>query len=91
MNLEWQNVKKRQAERRMRKTGLTVHKEIFKSKSIQSFRLLLSSKKEYFSGKIAEVGNDQKQLYKITNNLLGNSNAPIFPTHDNKEDLANTF
>lgn len=38
-------LEKLQAERRMRKTGLTVHKEIFKFKSIQSCRLLLSSKK----------------------------------------------
>ena len=27
-------------------------------------------KKEYFTSKISEIGHDQKQLYKVTNNLL---------------------
>lgn len=82
---------KRRAERLMRETGLVVHKEIFKSKSLESCRLLLSAKENYFSEKIAEIGTDQKQLYKITNNLLGKDCGPIFPTLDNKEEMANEF
>lgn len=82
---------KRRAERFMRETGLVVHKEIFKSKSLESWRLLLSAKENYFSEKIAEIGTDQKQLYKITNNLLGKDCGPIFPTRDNKEEMANEF
>lgn len=82
---------KRRAERLMRETGLVVHKEIFKSKSLESCRLLLSAKENYFSEKIAEIGTDQKQLYKITNNLLGKDCGPIFPTRDNKEEMANEF
>lgn len=30
---------------------------------------------------IADIENDQKQLYKLATNLLGNSYAPIFLNH----------
>lgn len=53
--------------------------------------MLLSVKENYFSEKITEIGTDQKQLYKITNNLLGKDCGPLFPTRDNKEEMANEF
>lgn len=75
----------------MRITNLTVHRQMFRDKSIQVTKLLLETKKKYYSDKIYEIGNDQKQLYKLTKSLMGKQNAPIFPSNSCEQDLANTF
>lgn len=81
---------KRRAERQMRKTNLTVHRQMFRDKSTQVTKLLLETKKKYYSNKIYEIGTDQKKLYKFTNLLMGKQNAPIFPSNRCERDLVNT-
>lgn len=76
------------AERQMRKTNLTVHRQMLRDKSIQVTKLLLETKKKYYSDKIYEIGNDQKKLYKLTNSLIGKQNAPLFPSNSCEQDLA---
>jgi hypothetical protein len=44
--------------------------EIYHEKCRNVGKLLFRCKKEYFTSKISEIGHDQKQLYKVTNNLL---------------------
>ena len=46
---------------------------------------------EYFSNKISELGNDQKQLQRLTNNLMGKTNEVVLPMHKNSLDLSNKF
>ncbi|XP_062609777.1 uncharacterized protein LOC134271591 [Saccostrea cucullata] len=49
---------KRRAERQMRKSNLTVHRQIFRDTSIQVTRLILETKKKYYSDKIDETSMD---------------------------------
>ncbi|CAC5397331.1 unnamed protein product [Mytilus coruscus] len=46
---------------------------------------------DYYSNKISEVGHDQKKLLKLTNGLLGNTNAVILPSHHSEIELSNRF
>lgn len=64
---------------------------MFRDKSIQVTKLLLETKKKYYSNKIYDIGNDQKQLYKLTKSLMGKQNAPIFPSNSCEQDLTNTL
>jgi hypothetical protein len=54
-------------------------------------KLLYSCKKEFFSTKINEIGNDQKRLYKMCNDIMGNKKEVVLPTHNDDEELANRF
>ncbi|CAG2254533.1 unnamed protein product [Mytilus edulis] len=97
-NTEWYGdkirkakVKRRKAERTMRKTKLEVHKLIYKELCVTSNKILIQSKTDYFSNKISDIGNDHKKLFKLTNGLLGNSNDVILPSHQSEFELLNRF
>ena len=51
---------KRKAERLWRRTGLTVHREIFKEERDKYNKLLLSSKVSYYNQRIIDCGQDSK-------------------------------
>ena len=83
---------RRKSERRMRKTQLIVDiKEIYHEKCRNVGKLLFRCKKEYFTNKISEIGHDQKQLYKVTNNLLGKTKETVLPSIPDHYELANRF
>ena len=50
---------------------------------------LFRCKKEYFINKISEIVHDQKQLYKVTNNLLGKTKETVLPSIPDLYELAN--
>ena len=81
---------RRKAERRMRKSNLTVHREMFRDTCLKT-NTLLKCKKDYFSKKISEIEHDQKQLYRLTNNLMGNKRDVILPSHHDEKALADKF
>jgi hypothetical protein len=82
---------RRKAERRMRKSNLTVHREMFRDTCLKTNTLLLKCKKDYFSKKISEIEHDQKQLHRLTNNLMGNKRDVILPSHHDEKALADKF
>ncbi|CAG2242592.1 unnamed protein product [Mytilus edulis] len=82
---------RRKAERRMRKSNLTVHRQIFQDTCLKASKLLLKSKKDYFSTKISEIEHDQKQLHRLTNDLMGNRREIILPSHKDEKVLADKF
>ena len=82
---------RRKSERRMRKTQLTVDKEIYHEKCRNVGKLLFRCKKDYFINKISEIGHDQKQLYKVTTNLLGKTKDTVLPSIPDHYELANHF
>jgi len=82
---------RRKAERRMRKTNLTIHHQIFREACITTNQLLLQCKKDYFSNKISEIGHDQKQLHRLTNDLMGNKREVFLPEHEDDKLLADKF
>ena len=97
-NTEWytedlRNAKRmcRKAERRMQKSNLTVDRQNFKQLCNKTNELIVRRKREYFSNKIFESEHDQKQLYRLTNSLLGNKRENILPSHANDRTLANDF
>ncbi|CAG2215033.1 unnamed protein product [Mytilus edulis] len=82
---------RRKAERRMRKSNLTVHRQIFQDTCLKASKLLLKSKKDYFSTKISDIEHDQKQLHRLTNDLMGNRREIILPSHKDEKVLADKF
>ena len=97
-NTEWytdelRNSKRecRRAERKMRKTKLTIHQQLYKEKCIQTNKQLLKCKRDYYSNKIAEISNSQKQLHRITSDLIGNKREVVLPSYQNENDLSNRF
>jgi hypothetical protein len=84
-----QNRKK--AEKQWRKTKLTVHRQIFKDKCREVNRSLIKAKKDFYCTKILECGKDQKQLFQLTKNLMGDTGEVILPTTTSAEELANKF
>ena len=82
---------RRKSERRMRKTQLTVDKEIYHEKCRNVGKPLFRCKKEYFTNKISEIGHDQKQLYKVTNNLLSKTKETLLPSIPDHYEFGNRF
>ncbi|VDI70250.1 Hypothetical predicted protein [Mytilus galloprovincialis] len=82
---------RRKAERRMRKTKLTIHRQMFRESCITTNQLLIKCKKDYFSSKVSEIGHDQKQLHRLTNDLMGNKREIFLPEHENDKLLADKF
>jgi len=54
-------------------------------------RLLKHARIEYYSHKVESCGHDQKNLVKITKNLLGGTNEVILPTNKASKKLAHDF
>ena len=54
-------------------------------------KLLMRSKRTYYSDKIAECGNSHKCLFRITKNLVGHKGEIILPSCSSDEHLANKF
>ena len=70
-NTEWyidelrnSKMERRRAERKMRKTKLTVHQQIYKEKCLQTNKQLLKCKRDYYSNKIAERITIRKSYIK---------------------------
>ncbi|XP_062582897.1 uncharacterized protein LOC134244661 [Saccostrea cucullata] len=82
---------RRKAERLMRRTNLAVHKDIFNQKCMQVTKLIQHCKSQFYINKIQEIGSDSKQLFKLTNNLMGNTNLSVLLEHDSEIDLASKF
>ena len=63
--------KRRQYERRWRKTGLEIHRQIYRAQCNTVGRLLLDTRTGYYQAKLEACGQDQKAIYNIANHLLG--------------------
>ena len=78
---------RRKSKRKMRKSKLTVDIQIYRVKC----NSVSKTNKQYLSDKIEEIGNDSKQLFKLTNNIMGKTKETILPSIDDKHQLANRF
>ena len=52
---------------------------------------MISAKKTLCSAKIRDCGKDQKQLFKLTSHLMGNTGRVILPIHESADQLATIF
>ena len=82
--------KKRQAERKWKKSGLTIHKEIFKSQKTECIKVIKNEKRKYVNDKISST-NSSKDLFKICNVMLGKSNDKSLPDFAKKNELPDIF
>ena len=62
--------KRRRAERKWRKTDLTVDKELLKESQKEVSNLSEVAKKNYYNDKISENQNNPKKLFSISNSLF---------------------
>jgi hypothetical protein len=74
----------------MRKSNLTVHREMFRDTCLKANTFPLKCK-DYFSNKISEIEHDQKQLHRLTNDLMGIKRDVILPSHHVEKLLADKF
>ena len=72
--------RERRSEQAWRKSGLTVHKEIFTQKKDAVTCLHLKAKTDYLHAQVAE-SQTNKQLFSVTNPLLGKSEVSPLPTN----------
>jgi len=81
----------RKAERRWRKTELTVHREIFKNVKNQLTNTIKSKKKSYLQDKINSADQSQQALFQCMNELLFKSKVTALPTDIPPEDQPDKF
>lgn len=82
---------RRKAEKKWRKTELNVHLDIYKEKARHVKRLCKNAKKRFYERKIDECNDDQKKLFRITEELMHTKNNSVLPTHADAVALANQF
>ena len=79
---------RRRAERRWRKTKLTIHHDILKSEQQNVNKLCAKAKTDFYSGKIEETNKDQKKLFQVSNELLHRKKVSSLPSHADPSELA---
>ena len=81
---------RRKAERLFKKTGLTVHKEIFRYHKNKTTKIINAEKKKYINEQITS-SNNSKQLFSIFGKLTGKQSSLILPTDTASELLPDKF
>ena len=81
---------RRQAERKFRKTGLQIHKDIFIHLKNKSNSIVDIAKSTYYKVKFQCV-KSCKELYSLKNELFGKTNEPSLPCNTNKSELPELF
>ena len=81
---------RRSAERKWRKTNLTIDKQIYQQ-SIKNVKNVITQEKSiYYSAKIISCKNS-KMLHEIVNELKGNMKTPTIPSNIPLTELPNVF
>ena len=81
---------RRRAERRWRKSGLTIHKQLFHTERTRVSTLIASAKTTYFQNKIT-TSSSSKDLFTTMNQLLGTQKSSPLPTTHTHEQLPTVF
>ena len=81
---------RRKAERCWRSSGLTIHKQIYNSIKRTIADLVQKTKTQFFSSKIS-ASKTCKELYRNMNQILGKTQAAVFPSNIESEKLPDTF
>ena len=81
--------KRRQCERAWVKSGLEVHKQIFRDQCNAYQSLLLASKWDYHKSESTDCS--QRQLFKVVDKIANGKSPQILPDCADKKELANKF
>ena len=82
---------RRKAERKYKKTKLTVHRDILKEKQAIANNLCYQAKVDYYNKKISDEKENSKELFKIANTLLHKEKLEALPSHSSETELADKF
>ena len=82
---------RRKAEKVAAKSGLSVHKDIFKKLRKETTLLAKSLKKLDINNSLMSAKGDQKKLFSVFNNLVDENHATQLPDYQSEEELANRF
>ncbi|VDI25686.1 Hypothetical predicted protein [Mytilus galloprovincialis] len=82
---------RRRVERKWSETGLEIHRQIFKERCSRTGKLLHQTKQDFFSKKIEDCSGDHKQLFKLSNSLMGKQHDIVLPTSTSNTELSNKF
>ena len=84
---------RRKAERKWRKTGLEIHRQIYQQRKKDVRKKVLELKREHINYKIC-MSTTSKELFKISSDLMGTSGsspAPDLPKHELPDVFADFF
>jgi len=76
-------------ERRWVKSGLEVHKQLYRDSACNYYAAIKEAKRAHFSNKISN--SNQKQLFNLIDSLFKVKGSLTLPTHDSELVLANRF
>ena len=79
----------RRTERKWRSSGLTVYKELYSTKQIAYTASVRKAKRKYYNDVICNCPS--KQLYNVTNQLLGRTKKSSLPNSIPSSNLPDTF
>ncbi|XP_064622629.1 uncharacterized protein LOC135484864 [Lineus longissimus] len=82
---------RRGLERKWRKTKLTVHHQMYRNQCAVVNKLIKQARTSHYLAKITECGRDQKQIYKISRHLLGDTGSSPLPQSESPKELAESF
>ena len=82
---------RRRAERKARRTNLTIHWDIFRQKSAEINKILLKRKKTHYSQQIVNCERNQNKIFEVCNSWMGTKVGNILPSNENKKQLAQDF
>jgi hypothetical protein len=80
---------KRKAEKTWRRTGLTIHRDIYKEHNAKLVHMIAKAKQDYYKARLEKSSGDQRVLFKCVDDLLNRSKSSTLPDHSSKEQLAN--
>ena len=82
---------RRRAERRWRKTKLSVHEQVYIDARNETIKHITAAKKEYYASKIDSDGFSTKQLFNVSSELLGKSKSSALPSNIPADELPDKF
>ena len=91
MSFGTRNSCRRRDERTRLQTRLPVHRQASHAQCVIFNCMLVNTKKNYYTAKIANCKNDQKQLFSIKRNLMGNTDITTMPSYVCPVDMAQRF
>ncbi len=80
---------RRQMERKMLKSKLEIHKQIFLAQRNKVVKMIDSAKSEYYREKFSEA--DSKETFRLVNGLLQGKQTVNLPPYNDPKQMANDF
>jgi len=77
----WSGSRALTPERKRLQTRLEVHRQAYRAQCVVFNNMVVVAKKNYYTTKISNCKNDQKQLFGITKNIMGNGGVTAMPSH----------